>query len=383
MFGKNTVLQKDVIHNKIYNSEEPFSGLVIGEKVEISLVTGGSGIIRILNEAYECSAGDLYILGSGIPHGYFAKNETEKPEVMHLSFVPSDIFSGSEAFADSKDYCCGVFRDATNISYAMMNSEATGELNRICEAISKELAEKKLKWKEAVKSNITLLLITLSRYIDMEDTAKVSHPKEWALVSAAMREAVKRCGDSDMTLESVASKLFISKSHLSRIFKAVTGENFADYVRNLRISTACNLLKSTNLTNEEIVRQCGLKDVPSFYKLFKLAVGQTPYQYRMSQQTYRGENMMSIYNEISENLQKGRAKAVKELVVKAVEDGLPAAQILNEALLAGISIVGERFKKNEVYVPEVLVAARAMNMGVEVLNHLLKEEGIWVSGKVC
>ncbi len=383
MFGKNTVLQKAVIHEKIYNSEEPLSGLVIGENVEISLVTGGSGIIKILNEAYECTSGDLYIIGSGIPHGYFAKNETEKPEVMHLSFVPSDIFTGNEALSDSGDYCCGVFRDAVNISYAMMNSEAMEEINRMCEVISKELSEKRLKWKEAVRSNITLLLITLSRYIDMADTAKVNHPKEWTLVSAAMREIVERCNEHDMTLESIASSLFISKSHLSRIFKTVTGESFVDYVRNLRINMALELLRTTNLTNEEIVRRCGLKDVPSFYKLFKMAVGQTPYQYRMSQQTYKGENMMSIYVEISENLQKGRAKVVKELVTKAVEDGLPAAQILNEALLSGMSIIGEKFRKNEVYVPEVLVAARAMNMGVEVLKPLLKEEGIGVLGKVC
>ena len=92
---------------------------------------------------------------------------------------------------------------------------------------------------------------------------------------------------------------------------------------------------------------------------------------------------MSILTEISENLQKGKAKAVKELVQQAVDAGIPAGEILTEGLLAGMSIVGEKFKNNEVYVPEVLVAARAMNMGTQILKPLLAESGVTASGKVC
>ncbi len=92
---------------------------------------------------------------------------------------------------------------------------------------------------------------------------------------------------------------------------------------------------------------------------------------------------MSIYLEISENLQKGKAKIVKELVQKAVDDGMPAAQILNEGLISGMTVIGEKFKNNEVYVPEVLIAARAMNMGVQILKPLLIEDGVQSTGKVC
>ena len=92
---------------------------------------------------------------------------------------------------------------------------------------------------------------------------------------------------------------------------------------------------------------------------------------------------MSIYLEISENLQKGKSKIVKELVQKAVDEGLPAAQILSEGLLSGMNIIGERFKNNEVYVPEVLVAARSMNMGMQILKPLLVEDGVQSTGKVC
>ena len=92
---------------------------------------------------------------------------------------------------------------------------------------------------------------------------------------------------------------------------------------------------------------------------------------------------MSILVEISENLQKGKAKIVKELVQQAIDAGIPVAQILEEGLIAGMNVVGEKFKNNEVYVPEVLIAARAMNQGTQLLKPLMAEAGVQSIGKVC
>ena len=92
---------------------------------------------------------------------------------------------------------------------------------------------------------------------------------------------------------------------------------------------------------------------------------------------------MSILTEISENLQRGKAKIVKELVQKALDEGFPPERILNEGLLAGMSVVGEKFKNNEVFVPEVLVAARAMNVGAQILKPALAEAGVQATGRVC
>ena len=92
---------------------------------------------------------------------------------------------------------------------------------------------------------------------------------------------------------------------------------------------------------------------------------------------------MSILNEISANLQKGKSKIVKALVQQALDEGCKPVDILNEGLLHGMNIVGEQFKRNEVYVPEVLVAARAMNMGMEILKPYLAEEGVQATGRVC
>ena len=92
---------------------------------------------------------------------------------------------------------------------------------------------------------------------------------------------------------------------------------------------------------------------------------------------------MSILTEISESLQRGKAKIVAELVQTALDQGVAPDAILNEGLLAGMNVIGEKFKNNEVYVPEVLVAARAMNKGTTILKPHLVAAGVQATGKVC
>ena len=89
---------------------------------------------------------------------------------------------------------------------------------------------------------------------------------------------------------------------------------------------------------------------------------------------------MSILEEISMYLQQGKAPKVKELVAQALEEGVAPGDILEKGLLAGMDVISVKFKNNEVFVPEVLIAARAMNMGVEILKPKLVEAGVESKG---
>jgi 5-methyltetrahydrofolate--homocysteine methyltransferase len=90
---------------------------------------------------------------------------------------------------------------------------------------------------------------------------------------------------------------------------------------------------------------------------------------------------MEILDEISEKLQAGAAPKVRQLVSDALNQGIDVKDIL-DALIGAMGIVGVKFKNNEVYVPEVLIAARAMNAGLEILKPILTETGIKPIGKV-
>lgn len=91
---------------------------------------------------------------------------------------------------------------------------------------------------------------------------------------------------------------------------------------------------------------------------------------------------MGTIQDISAFLQKGRAKNVKALVQQALDENVDPKEILNEGLLSGMMIIGEKFKNNEVFVPEVLVAARALNAGLTILESKLIEVGNEPVGKV-
>ncbi|NLN04184.1 MAG: cobalamin-binding protein [Clostridiaceae bacterium] len=91
---------------------------------------------------------------------------------------------------------------------------------------------------------------------------------------------------------------------------------------------------------------------------------------------------MKILEDISLAIQKGKARDVKQLVMEALEMGITAQEILDKGLLDGMGKLGVRFKNNEVYVPEVLIAARALNNGTEILRERLVEEGVKPIGKV-
>lgn len=88
-------------------------------------------------------------------------------------------------------------------------------------------------------------------------------------------------------------------------------------------------------------------------------------------------------NNISESLQRGAAEKVEELIKKALEENLLPKDILENGLIKGMDIIGAKFKKNEVYVPEVLIAARAMHAGMSILRPKLAEAGVKNIGTIA
>jgi 5-methyltetrahydrofolate--homocysteine methyltransferase len=85
---------------------------------------------------------------------------------------------------------------------------------------------------------------------------------------------------------------------------------------------------------------------------------------------------MADLQALADALIAGDRNKVTELTKQAIEDGTPAEEILTDGLIAGMAVVGKRFKANEIYVPEVLIAARAMHGGLEALQPELEKAGV-------
>ncbi len=91
---------------------------------------------------------------------------------------------------------------------------------------------------------------------------------------------------------------------------------------------------------------------------------------------------MDILREISESLQKGESENVARLAKAALDSGLEPKKILDHALIAGMNVIGERFKAHEIFLPDVLMAAKAMYAGIDIIRPLMAREGIPTIGKV-
>jgi len=381
-FGDIALRQDTFVCNYVFDESVCFSMLYSHKPIEISVIISGCGIHKVLGQAIPCKEGDIYIINSNVPHRYFALEEGAGLTVRRILFEPGDWFDGETAEPTSPQFCYGLFSENPVSVYAMLTNRVIEKILSLCDALAIEVLEKKSEWRTAVKANLSLLMIALKRYVNTSlKNIPDANAAVWNPVSATIALVNENCGNVNLTLESIAESLYISKSHLSRNFKRLTGESFSDYLRKVRLAKACTLLVDTDTAIDKVMKMCGMRDATSFYKAFDEHTGLTPNQYRKKYK--KGENAMNILTEISENLQKGKSKIVKELVQSAIDQGVEAETILSEGLLSGMDIIGQKFKNGEVYVPEVLVAARAMNAGTELLKPLLAASGVTAKGKVC
>ncbi len=91
---------------------------------------------------------------------------------------------------------------------------------------------------------------------------------------------------------------------------------------------------------------------------------------------------MEILKRIASELELGEEEKVAELTRAAIQEGLPAREILDDGLIAGMNIVGAKFRAHEIFLPEVLLAAKAMYAGLDELKPLLLKEKVPPRGKV-
>lgn len=91
---------------------------------------------------------------------------------------------------------------------------------------------------------------------------------------------------------------------------------------------------------------------------------------------------MADFEKLSESVIKGEEEKVKELVQEAIDEGLEPSEIINQGLISGMNVVGKRFKAGDMFVPEVLLSARSMKGGMELVKPLLVEGDMEEAGVV-
>lgn len=253
--------------------------------IEIVYVISGKGVHVVGDREYDTSKGDLFVINYDVPHGFFArKGGSEVPVVYNCVFMPK--------FLDTSLFSSIHFQDITSsFLFKSLFPEDTApspdlklqgaEFKEIGDLFSKMHVEYKGRAKgycDIIRAYLIELVVKIFRYIDKGEI-KPSTMRNKDLVDKAI-QYMRSHYNTDLRLEDLAMKSFISKNYFSRLFKEVTGTGFSDYIQHLRIDEACSLLRNTDLKVIDIAAQVGFKDLKSFYEGFKKITGQTPGDYR-------------------------------------------------------------------------------------------------------
>lgn len=253
--------------------------------IEIAYVIEGSGIHLFGDSEYEISKGDLFIINYDIPHCFFPKKGSKsEPIVYNVVFMPE--------FLDASLFSSQHFQDITSsfLFKSLFPDDYTpgadlklqgAEFSEIGDLFSKMYTEYKCMKKgylDIIRAYLIELIVKIFRYLE-QDTTKTPSPKNRRLVNKAV-EYLKQNYSTDVKLEDLAMKSFISKNYFSKLFKEVTGINFSDYIQHLRVEEACYLLKNTDMKVIDIALQVGFNDIKFFYEVFKKITGMTPGDFR-------------------------------------------------------------------------------------------------------
>ena len=229
--------------------------------IEMEYIAAGSCLQNINGNQYQLRKGDVVFLNIGDKHSYVASSDVNLVNcIFNYELFLSIITKG-----DFKQLI-----PLPNVVH--LSGEYIREFEIILEKMEREYNKKDFGYKMILDNYVTILVVMLLRF------ATKTAPNQRREVSEILEYI--DANFSIIKLEDVANKFNFNPSYFSRFFKLNVGITFSLYIKNKRIEKALQLLKTTELTNEEICEQLGFKSKNQFYKIFREFMGKTPYDIR-------------------------------------------------------------------------------------------------------
>lgn len=248
------------------------------DRYELVYVYSGKGIFFLNQMLYEMSEGDLFIIpGNTIHH---ALPDAETPVTSTAVFFdpqlighfPAEPYMNMQVFEWARKYK----------SYKVVVPAALRPLlEEKLKQMHEELEQQEPGFRYAVQLHLNSLLLHMNRLIMKDSHHQIAGPgvgPTWLL--SILQHLDQFHTEQSVGLSYLAKHISVSAAHLSRVFKQYTGMNVTDYVNAKRISTAKELLSTTDFGIDTIASHCGYESLPYFHKLFKKYTGVTPGVYR-------------------------------------------------------------------------------------------------------
>lgn len=255
------------IHNE--NSEKQIEEH-LHEFVEIVYILSGSGIHGIDGVEYAVSRGSLLFINYRQVH-YFRGDMKYANILIEPSWISEKLMDTENAF---ELLTLSAFNDFQALcdGRALVRFEGNERksLEILLEQMNNEYRIRKIGCETMLKAQINILLTTIFRKM-LPDAD-----------STDLAEYIRTHCDEKLTLQALAQKSFYNPSYFSRLFRELYGMTVTEYINQIRIERAKELLLTTNYTAQEISGQVGYAGKSAFYKKFSELTGVTPNQFRQT-----------------------------------------------------------------------------------------------------
>jgi AraC-like DNA-binding protein len=254
--------------------------------IEIAYINAGSGVHLVGNTKYPVSKGDLSIINTNVPHAYICNGDAAELMVFNCIFIPEFIDCSLLNSSDFKDVATSILfnsffiEDSPIINLKLQGAQQM-EIEELYGKMQQEFFSKPKGYINVIRSLLVEMLTKIFRYLEAENNQSGKIIERRAeIVHEAISFLKNNYASSNLNINEVAMHTFLSPSYLSKLFKEDTGRSFSEYLQNIRISAACDLLKTTDKKIIDIMMDVGLKDIKHFNRLFKKVTGMTPREYR-------------------------------------------------------------------------------------------------------
>ena len=254
------------------------------EFIEIVYVISGSAQHSTSSGSYTVSRGDVVIVNYDTPHAFREVPSDEPFTAYDLMFTPDFLDTSLIRAGDFNEMCSSflfysLFPAQESIGPDVhLAGSSYGVFGELFNKIYLEYTAKEKGYYELVRAYVIELIINLFRKLESSARGKLSPRQKEAVMAAAayLRENFH----THVTLDELATRIFLSKDYLNRIFREAVGLPVNAFLQQLRVEEACHLLRATDRTVLDISAACGFSDAKAFYSVFKRLMKKTPGEYR-------------------------------------------------------------------------------------------------------
>ncbi|MFD0589996.1 helix-turn-helix domain-containing protein [Paenibacillus sp. GCM10027627] len=263
-----------IIMSQTEGVSPPFQRLHWHTALEINFIYSGSGYYLINGSRYDFRQGDIVLINSNDLHRAV---ESEALVMGILMFDPS--YLALEQRYDTE--LLGPFREM-GVRFENVLDREHPELARmrgLLMEMREEYIRKEPHYEAVVRAQLVRFLAYVNRYFAKDTDQKSNHTRGMEMIRAVLREMERRM-EHPWTLKELSEAAHLSTSRFSTLFTQVVGTSPMDYLIQLRLSHAVDLIETTDRKIIDIAAECGFRNLSNFNRLFKQYIGKLPSELR-------------------------------------------------------------------------------------------------------